>query len=139
MVRTLLLLGLFSPYAQCEDVKEPIKLVEDSKSSVLDSKLLALSSISYASAVYDARTTAAALDRCGSRCFEANPLTSPFAGNRPSAYAFTLGLTSVSTYATYRLKQRGMRWWWVPMATTSVMHVVAGIHNQKIRGAQAVR
>jgi hypothetical protein len=131
-VSALILLSLFAANARAEDGGEEIKLVEESRSSTLDYKFLAVASLSYASAIYDTRTTAAALDRCGGRCFEANRLMSPFVGSKPSAYAFSVGMTSVSTYATYQLKQRGKRWWWVPMTTTAVLHVVAGIHNQKI-------
>jgi hypothetical protein len=138
-VTTLILLGLFAANARGEDVKEAINLVEDSKSSTLDYKFLAVASLSYASAIYDTHTTFAALDRCGGRCFEANRLMSPFVANKPTAYAFTSGLTSVSTYATYRLKQRGKRWWWVPMTTTAVLHLVAGIHNQNIRVPQGTQ
>ena len=132
----LILLGLFAANAHGDDSNEAINLVEDSRSSTLDYKFLAVASLSYASAIYDTRTTVAALSRCGGQCFEANRLMSPFVANKPSAYALTSGLTSVSTYATYRLKQRGKRWWWVPMTTTAVLHVVAGIHNQNIKAPQ---
>ena len=137
-VSAVILLRLFAANAHAEDATETIKLVEESKSSTLDYKFLAVASLSYASAVYDTRTTAAALGRCGGSCYEANRLMSPFVVNRPSAYAFTTGLTSVSAYATYQLKQRRKRWWWVPMTTTTVLHFVAGVHNQNIRAPQGV-
>jgi hypothetical protein len=130
--RALILLALCAVWSRAEDIKEESKPLNDDVRPTLDSKLLTLTSLSVASAVYDARTTIATLQHCYNRCFEANGILSPFAQNSTSAYAFTMGLTSLSTYATYRLKQRGTRWWWVPMAGTAIMHVAAGLHNQHV-------
>lgn len=130
--RALILMVLCAVWSRAEDIKEESKPVEDAVRPTLDYKLLTLTSVSVASALYDAQTTIATLQHCYNRCFEANNVLSPFAQNRTSAYAFTMGLTSLSTYATYRLKQRGTRWWWVPMAGTAIMHVAAGLHNQHV-------
>src|SRR5215510_11797230 len=97
-----------------------------------DRKLLVLTSFTYASAVYDTETTVSALRRCG-ECVEQNPLMRPFVNNRASVYSASVGLTSVTMYATHRLKQEGVRWWWVPMASTMAVHILSGIHNQKLR------
>src|SRR5687768_6156819 len=43
-----------------------------------DRKLLALASVSYATALYDMHTTMNALKNCRSGCGEANPLMRPF-------------------------------------------------------------
>jgi hypothetical protein len=97
-----------------------------------DGKLFALTSLTFASAIYDTQTTMKALETCGA-CSEANFLMRPFVGSRPSAYAFSMGLTTAATYSTFRLKQDGVKWWWVPMAATIALHVTAGAHNQRIR------
>jgi hypothetical protein len=110
------LLTLFGNYAHAED-----------------RALIALTSAAYATAAYDARTTTGVLQRCGGRCVEGNPLMRPFAGNPGSAMAFSMGLTSATAYGTYRLKQKGVKWWWVPMAASMAVHVACGIHNQQLK------
>jgi hypothetical protein len=136
---TLILSAFLSVQARAEDPEDRINLVDrDARSRTLDNKFWALASLSHAAAGYDVHTTMSALNQCGAGCFEANRLMRPFVGSGPAAYSFTLGLTSVSTYATYRLKQKGVRWWWVPMVTTTMLHVAAGIRNQNIR-TQALR
>jgi hypothetical protein len=133
-------LGLLRGQAWAQDAEVPINLVEkNTQSRPLDAQFLALASISYASAVYDARTTVSALRRCSNECYEANRLARPFTSSEPKVYAFSVGLTSASLFATYHLKKRGVRWWWVPMVTTTALHVAAGIHNQNINRAPAVR
>jgi hypothetical protein len=97
-----------------------------------DRKLVTLTSLTYASAIYDTQTTMNALESCGS-CSEGNLLMRPFVGNKATAYAFSMGLTTAATYSTFRLKQDGVKWWWVPMAATITLHVVAGAHNQNVR------
>jgi hypothetical protein len=97
-----------------------------------DRKLLTLAALSYASAVYDTQTTLRTLDNCGT-CSEGNFMMRPFVGNRTAAYAFSMGLTTAATYSTFKLRQDGVRWWWIPMAATIALHVTAGAHNQRIR------
>jgi hypothetical protein len=97
-----------------------------------DRKLIALTALTYASAVYDTQTTMKALARCPT-CSEGNFLMRPFVGNRGTAYAYSMGLTTAATYSTLKLKQDGVRWWWVPMAATVALHITAGVHNQRIR------
>ena len=126
----LILLSLLGAYALAEDA---IPQTRDERPPTVDNKLLTLVSLSYASAIYDTRTTMTTLKRCNGRCFEANPLMSPFVGSKASAYSYTMSLTSLSAFATYRLKKSGAKWWWVPMAATSAVHIAAGIHNQAMR------
>ena len=129
----LILFSLFGASAHAQDAA-PDALVD--RPPTVDNKLLTLISLSYASAVYDTQTTMTTLRQCNRRCFEANPLMSPFVGSKASAYSATMGLTSLSAFATYRLKKSGARWWWVPLAATSAVHIAAGIHNQAIRPPQ---
>src|SRR5437016_1552139 len=124
--QALLLLGLHGAYVKAQDVQENPIPVKQTVAPTVDSKFLTLTSFSFASALYDAQTTLGTLERCHGLCFEENRFMRPFVGNAASAYAFTMGLTSVSAFATYRLKQKGARWWWVPMAATSILHVTAG-------------
>ena len=129
----LILLSLLGAYAHAEDTKPE---AGDDRPPTVDNKLLTLISLSYASAIYDTQTTMTTLKQCNGRCFEANPLMSPFVRSKASAYSYTMGLTSLSAFATYRLKKSGARWWWVPLAATSAVHFAAGIHNQAIRSPQ---
>jgi len=108
-------------------------LPKEKPAATLDAKLLTLMSLSYASTLYDTHTTLSALQRCQNRCFEANPLMKPFSGGKYQLTTYAMGLTSASALATYRLKKTGSRWWWVPMAATSAMHIAAGIHNQRVQ------
>ena len=130
---TLILFSLASAYAHAEDLGSSPGAA---RRTTLDGKLLTLLSVSYASSIYDTQTTVTTLKQCPVQCFEANPLLRPFAGRKSSAYAYTMSLTSVSAFATYRLKKTGSRWWWVPLAATSAVHFAAGIHNQRIRPPQ---
>ena len=133
-------LGLLGGQASAEEPQVPTNLVDKkTQSQPLDAHFLTLASISYASAVYDSQTTISALKRCSNECFEANRLARPFTSSDAKIYAFSVGLTSVSLAATYHLKKRGVRWWWVPMVTTTALHVAAGMHNQKMGRAPAVR
>jgi len=102
-----------------------------SRAQAQDRKLVVLTSLTYASVVYDTETTRSALRRCGV-CAEQNPFMRPFVNNPASIYSASMGLTSATTYATHRLKKEGVRWWWVPMASTMAMHVFSGIHNQRV-------
>jgi len=61
-----------------------------------------------------------------SACEKSNPKSSLI-------LAFSVGITSVSAYGSYQLKQKGVRWWWAPMVATTVLHFVAGAHNQAIK------
>jgi hypothetical protein len=56
----------------------------------------------------------------------------PFVSHKASAYAYSMGMTSLSAYGSYRLKKSGSRWWWVPLAATTAVHTVAAIHNQRL-------
>src|SRR5262245_8727013 len=110
-----------------------VLLMLASRAQAQDPKLVVLTSLTYASAVYDTETTRSALRRCGV-CAEQNPFMRPFVNNGASVYSASMGFTSVTTYATHRLKKEGVRWWWVPMASTVAMHVFSGIHNQRLPG-----
>jgi hypothetical protein len=136
VVATLFLYGLLCACAQAEDVDA---IPKEDRSPTLNGKLLTLLSLSYAATLYDTHTTLSALGRCGDRCFEANPLTRPFAGGKYQLTTYAMGLTSVSALATYRLKKTGSRWWWVPVAATSALHIAAGIRNQTIQSQQFPR
>lgn len=86
----------------------------------------------HAAAVYDMETTIRALRRCPS-CYEANPVMRPLMDSRSSAYAAGLGLSAVSAYGSFKLKERGSRWWWAPLAGQIGLHVVLGIRNSRLK------
>ena len=128
----LFFLFSFSMFVHAQDETTSPTLSLEKKLVTFDKKLVTLTSLTYASAIYDAHTTVSALERCHT-CYEGNLLMRPFANSRPSAYAFTLGMTSVAAYGGYKLKQKGVRWWWVPMTATMALRLVSGVHNQHMK------
>src|SRR5262245_23033484 len=93
----LLTLALFAATAQAED------------------KLFwTLAAGAQTAAIYDVETTVRTLRSC-TTCYEANPLMKPFVGSRSTAYSVSVGLSAVSTYGSFKLKERRVRWWFVPL------------------------
>jgi hypothetical protein len=84
-----------------------------------------------AATIYDLQTTLRVLQRCPS-CGEANPIMKPFAGSTSAAFSAGLGFTAASIYGSHRLRQRGARWWWLPLAGQIGIHTVMGIRNNRL-------
>lgn len=85
-----------------------------------------------AATIYDVNTTIRTLDRCVT-CYEANPIMKPFVRNTTAAYGAGLGLSAVSIYGSRKLKEKGSRWWWVPLVGQIGVHTALGIRNSQIR------
>jgi hypothetical protein len=85
-----------------------------------------------AATAYDVNTTLRTLKTCPS-CYEANPVMRPFMGNSTTAYSAGLGLTAASIYGSKKMKERGSRWWWVPLVGQIVIHTALGIRNSRMR------
>jgi len=85
-----------------------------------------------AATVYDLQTTRSLLQQCAS-CSEANPIMRPVVGSLPAAYSTALGLNAASIYGSLKLKKKGSRWWWVPLAIPIAAHTAAGISNTHLR------
>jgi hypothetical protein len=91
-----------------------------------------LATATEAATLYDLHTTQTALQRCQS-CYEANPIMKPFVGSRAAALTAGLGLSAGSIYGAFKLKKKGFRYWWVPLAAPIAVHTAAGISNTRIR------
>src|SRR5689334_6889236 len=122
VLRSLVVVCLISVHVYAEDKKQP----------TASRDLLILTSLTYASALYDVHTTLSVLSRCHGDCYEGNRLMRPFVRNTASAYAFTMGMSSAATVGTYQLKKKNVRLWWVPMAAATALHLAAGMHNQRL-------
>jgi hypothetical protein len=85
-----------------------------------------------AATVYDVNTTLRTLNRCAT-CYEANPIMRPFVGNTVAAYGAGMSLSAASIYGSKRLKEKGSRWWWVPLVGQIGVHTALGIRNSQIR------
>jgi len=85
-----------------------------------------------AATVYDLQTTRSVLHRCTS-CYEANPIMKPLVPSSPAAFGAALTLSAGSVFGAFKLKKRGVRVWWIPMAAPIAVHTIAGISNSRIR------
>ena len=85
-----------------------------------------------AATVFDLQTTRSALQRCPS-CYEGNPIIKPFVLSPPAAFGAAMSLSAGSIYGAYKLKKKGVRVWWVPLAAPIAVHTIAGINNSRIR------
>ena len=52
---------------------------------------------------------------------------------RPAAYAFTTGMNALTTYAALSTRAQGKKWWYWPIVANVAVHVVAGVHNSRIK------
>jgi hypothetical protein len=91
-----------------------------------------LTAATQAATIYDLHTTRSAMQRCQS-CYELNPVMRPFVASTPAALSAGLGLSSASIYGAFKLKKKGFRYWWVPLAAPIAVHTAAGIRNTRIR------
>jgi hypothetical protein len=97
-----------------------------------DKLFWSLAAAAQVATVYDVNTTLRTLDRCPA-CYEANPIMRPFVRNSATAYSAGLGLSAVGIYGSKKLKERGSRWWWVPLVSQIGVHTALGIRNSHIR------
>ena len=83
----------------------------------------------YLASEFDAATTYHALQGCGNRCYEANPMVRPFAGN-PGVFV-ALGASAYTVnYFARKLQDRGHRRWATALRVLVIgVHAGAGAHN----------
>jgi len=87
-----------------------------------------LSTAVYLAAEFDAATTYHLLHSCGNRCYEANPMVRPFAGNPSIFLALGAGAYAVNYFAG-RLKARGHPKWATALRVIAIgTHAGAGAH-----------
>ena len=85
------------------------------------------------STIFDMETTFRTLERCPG-CKEGNPILRPFVkSGRPGTYAFTTGMNMLSTYGALSARAQGKKWWYWPIVANVAVHVVAGVHNSRIK------
>lgn len=82
----------------------------------------------YLASEFDAGTTYHLLQGCGKRCYEANPMVRPFAGN-PSVFV-ALGASAYAVnYLARRLENRGHHRWATALRVVAIsVHAGAGAH-----------
>jgi len=86
-------------------------------------------SILMTAVVYDVETTFKAKSR-NPNIIEGNPIAKPFVDSgRPATYAFAIGTNSIVVYASFWLKQKGKKWWYVFPLVFTVSHIAAGTSN----------
>ena len=105
---------------------------QESETGNKDKLFWTLAAGAQAATIYDVNTTLRVLDRCAT-CYEANPIMRPFVRNTTAAYGAGMSLSAVGIYGSRRLKEKGSRWWWVPMIGQIGVHTILGIRNSQIR------
>lgn len=92
----------------------------ETKSKTADRNFWLLTGVSVAMTVADIEFTQHCLHK--HTCHEGNPLI-PTA-DRTKLYPFQLGVTAAQSYLAYRLKEKGLKMWWLPQVSLSVSHGV---------------
>ena len=85
-----------------------------------------------AATIYDIQTTRNVMQRCPT-CYEANPIMKPFVASSPAAFSVAVGLSAGGIYGAFKLRKKGVRYWWVPVAAPLAVHTIAGLNNSRIR------
>jgi hypothetical protein len=96
-----------------------------------DKSLTILSGATAAATAFDVATTMKVFHSCDT-CYEANPVMRPFVGSGAGAYTVSLSISSATMWASYKLKQDGRKWWWIPLGAQIGFHLAAGVHNQAL-------
>jgi len=97
-----------------------------------DKKFWVVNTIMIGSTIYDVESTYFALNRC-ENCYEANPLMKPFVeAGRPALYIVQGAIDVGIIYASYKMKKKGHKLWYVLPAIVTVAHTIAGTHNIRI-------
>ena len=96
--------------------------------SAASKKQKALDLAVYAASEFDGATTYAALQDCGSRCYEANPMLRPFADNPSIFPVMALSAWGVN-YLAVKIGRHHRRWAVILQGSVAALHIAAGAHN----------
>lgn len=86
---------------------------------VIDKKFLFLTSLATGLTVADFELTQSCI--AGHRCIESDPL---MPSSHAGMYASSMPVNAGLTYLSYRLKAKGKRYWWVPVAAIVASHAI---------------
>ena len=83
----------------------------------------------YAASEFDGATTYAALQDCGSRCYEANPMLRPFA-DTPAIFPVMAGSAMAVNWMAGKLRNGGHPRYGKGLQLFAIgLHLLAGAHN----------
>lgn len=111
---------------------KPFDNKTQAKEKIFDKKFYLLMFGLQASTVLDVESSYHTLKNCppGFTCREGNPVLRPFVNaGRPAAYAFTTGTNALAVLSSYKLRKKGSRFWWVPMAVYTGIHTYCAVRN----------
>ena len=99
---------------------------------VADKKFIFTSSLLVGATVFNVESTFAALDKCNHTCEEGNLLMKPlFNLGRPAVYAVDGGVNAGIIYASYHMKKKGFKGWWLPQLAGGAVYAIAGGFNMR--------
>ena len=102
------------------------------REKVADKKFWAVNTLLVSSTVYDTRSTYFALEKC-KNCREANPLMRPFVkAGEPWLYVVQGFINTGVIYASYKMKEKDHKLWYVLPVALTIAHTIAGTHNIRI-------
>jgi hypothetical protein len=121
--------------AQSESPESASKMTQRATTlhkKIVDWKFIGLTAGLSGSTTLDIESTYGALRRCGGNCYEANPAARFIYAGRPVSYGIYSGLTGTAALATYKLREKGFRWWWVPILVNAGIHSACAVHNFRV-------
>lgn len=84
------------------------------------------------STVFDVESTFRGMGR-NPNLIEGNKLMRPFVNaGRPATYGVTMGIDAGLLWWSHREKRRGSKFWWVPIAVGTGVHIAAGVNNLRL-------
>ncbi|TSC90538.1 MAG: hypothetical protein G01um10142_404 [Parcubacteria group bacterium Gr01-1014_2] len=99
---------------------------------VLDKKLWTVGSLLIGSTIYDVESTYFAFDKCVA-CYEKNPRMRPFVkAGKPWLYAVQGSIDAGVIYASYKMKDKDHKLWYLLPVALTVVHISAGMHNIRV-------
>lgn len=102
------------------------------KPRTFDRKFAIVSGLVVGATVFDYETTHYCVSRVRG-CREVNGVMAPFvSGGRLPTYVYGSAMNAGVLAVSYKLKQRGSKWWWVLPAANIGAHVIAGSKNMTI-------
>ena len=113
------LTGITVPVADLREFEASILVETPKPKKVVDKKFLLLAGLATASTIVDFEMTQSCMAR--HVCVESDPLVPT---NHAAMYASSMPVNAALFYWSYKLKQKGKSYWWIPTAASLASHVV---------------